>query len=76
MMDEMGYQIGNVDATILAERPKMAPHIMAMRTNIANVLHCDIVDISIKATRGEKLGFVGNEEGIVSLSVCVLERKS
>ena len=68
MMDEMGYQIGNVD--------KMAPHIMAMRTNIANVLHCDIVDISIKATRGEKLGFVGNEEGIVSLSVCVLERKA
>lgn len=75
MMNEMGYQIGNVDATILAERPKMAPHIMAMRKNIANVLHCDMEDISIKATRGEKLGFVGNEEGIVSLSVCILEKK-
>ena len=75
MMNEMGYQIGNVDATILAERPKMAPHIMAMRENIANVLHCDMEDISIKATRGEKLGFVGNEEGIVSLSVCILEKK-
>lgn len=75
MMNEMGYQIGNVDATILAERPKMAPHIMAMRENIANVLHCDMKDISIKATRGEKLGFVGNEEGIVSLSVCILEKK-
>ena len=59
----------------LAERPKMAPHIMAMRKNIANVLHCDMEDISIKATRGEKLGFVGNEEGIVSLSVCILEKK-
>lgn len=75
MVNEMGYQIGNVDATILAERPKMAPHIMAMRKNIANVLHCDMEDISIKATRGEKLGFVGNEEGIVSLSVCILEKK-
>lgn len=75
MMNEMGYQIGNVDATILAERPKMAPHIMAMRKNIATVLHCDMEDISIKATRGEKLGFVGNEEGIVSLSVCILEKK-
>ena len=75
MMNEMGYQIGNVDATILAERPKMAPHIMAMRKNIAAVLHCDMEDISIKATRGEKLGFVGNEEGIVSLSVCILEKK-
>lgn len=75
MMNEMGYQIGNVDATILAERPKMAPHIMAMRKNIAAVLLCDMEDISIKATRGEKLGFVGNEEGIVSLSVCILEKK-
>lgn len=75
MMDEMGYQIGNVDATILAERPKMAPHIISMRTNISNALHCDIEDVSIKATRGEKLGFVGNEEGIVSLSVCILEKK-
>lgn len=53
----------------------MAPHIMAMRKNIAAVLHCDMEDISIKATRGEKLGFVGNEEGIVSLSVCILEKK-
>lgn len=43
--------------------------------NIAAVLHCDMEDISIKATRGEKLGFVGNEEGIVSLSVCILEKK-
>ena len=75
MMDEMGYQIGNIDATILAERPKMAPQIISMRTNISNVLHCDIEDVSIKATRGEKLGFVGNEEGIVSLSVCILEKK-
>ena len=73
LMNSNGYHIGNVDATILAERPKMAPHIPLMRENIAKSLHCDISRISIKATRGEKLGFVGHEEGIVSLSVCLLE---
>ena len=75
LMDQKGYRIGNVDATILAERPKMAPHIPFMRKNIAQVLHCSENQISIKATRGEKLGFVGQEKGIVSLSVCLLEEK-
>lgn len=75
MMDEKGYQIGNVDATILVEKPKMAPHIMAMRENVARVLHCPLEDVSIKATRGEKLGFVGHEEGIESVCVCILESK-
>lgn len=73
MMRERRYKIGNIDATILAERPKMAPHILSMRENIAKCLHCDVDRISIKATRGEKLGFVGNEEGIVSMCVCLLE---
>lgn len=73
MMSEKGYRIGNIDATILAERPKMAPHILSMRENIARTLHCDIDRVSIKATRGEKLGFVGHEEGIVSMCVCLLE---
>lgn len=71
LMDENGYQVGNIDATILAERPKMASHILSMRTNIAGALHCDIQQISIKATRGEKLGFIGKEEGIVSMAVCL-----
>ena len=75
LMDEHGYQVGNIDATILAERPKMASHILAMRTNIAGALHCDIQQISIKATRGEKLGFIGHEEGIASMAVCLLEEK-
>ncbi|MBQ0065089.1 MAG: 2-C-methyl-D-erythritol 2,4-cyclodiphosphate synthase [Firmicutes bacterium] len=76
MMSEKGYRIGNIDATILAERPKMAPHILSMRENIARTLHCDIDRVSIKATRGEKLGFVGHEEGIVSMCVCLLEENS
>ena len=73
LMEAKGYRIGNVDATILAERPKMAPHIHPMQENIASCLHCSIEQVSIKATRGEKLGFVGNEEGMVAMSVCLLE---
>ena len=75
LMDEKGYQIGNIDALILAEKPKMAPHIMQMRKNIAACLHCDISQVSVKATRGEKMGFVGQEEGMVSTCVCLLEEK-
>lgn len=67
------YRIGNIDATILAEKPKMAPYIEQMRINIANALECSTEAISIKATRGEKLGFVGRKEGIVAMSVCLLE---
>ena len=73
LMHEKGFHIGNLDATILAERPKMAPHISSMQENVARVLHCDINQVSIKATRGEKMGFVGHEEGIVSTCVCLLE---
>ena len=72
----IGDSIGNIDATIMAEKPKMAPHILLMRENISRVLHCSIDQVSIKATRGEKLGFVGKEEGIQALSVCLLEKVS
>ena len=75
MMEKHGYEVGNIDAIILAERPKMAPHIPLMKENIARALHTDISRINIKATRGEKLGFVGREEGIVSMSVCLIEEK-
>lgn len=68
-----GYRLVNLDATILAERPKMAPHIPVMRENIARVLSCDVSQVSIKATRGEKLGFVGRQEGIAAVCVCLLE---
>ena len=72
MMKEKGYRIGNADALIMIERPKMAPHIQKMRENIAACLHCDIDQISIKATRGEKLGFVGREEGVLAQCVVLL----
>lgn len=73
LMNEKGYKIGNVDAIIMTEQPKMAPHIPTMRNNIAKALHCDLTQINVKATRGEKLGFVGRGEGIVSQAVCLLE---
>lgn len=75
MMLEHGYEVGNIDAIILAERPKMAPHIPQMKANIARALHTDESRINIKATRGEKLGFVGHEEGMVSMAVCLIEEK-
>lgn len=75
LMDVNGYKIGNVDSIILAEAPKMAPHIASMRQNIANALHCDVSQINVKATRGEKMGFVGRKEGILSQAVCLLMRK-
>lgn len=73
MMQEKGYHIGNVDALVMIERPKMAPHIMKMRENIATCLHTDIDNVSVKATRGEKLGFVGREEGVLAQAVVLLE---
>lgn len=73
MMKEKGYRIGNVDSLVLIERPKMAPHIETMRQNFANVLECDIDRISVKATRGEKLGYVGREEGVLAQAVVLLE---
>lgn len=74
-MQQEGYTIGNIDSIIVCEEPKMAPHIMKMRENVARVLHCDITQVNIKATRGEKLGFVGRKEGIVSQSVVLLNKE-
>ncbi len=73
MMEERGYHIGNVDSLVLIERPKMASHIEKMRKNIANALHTDVDNISVKATRGEKMGFVGREEGVLAQAVVLLE---
>lgn len=73
MMKEKGYQIGNIDSLILIERPKMKPHIEQMRKNYSEILECDIDRISVKATRGEKLGFVGREEGVLAQAVVLLE---
>ena len=72
LITEKGYIIGNLDATIIAQAPKMAPHILKMRENIANVLNTDLNNINVKATTEEGLGFTGNKEGISAQSICLL----
>lgn len=67
-----GYIVGNVDVTIVAQAPKMAPHIEAMRTNIAEDLNVELDQVNVKATTTEKLGFTGREEGIAVHSVALL----
>ena len=69
-----GYRVGNIDATICAERPKITPHVPAMKTCLAQIIGCDEDDISIKATTTEKLGFTGREEGISAYAVCLIEK--
>ena len=64
LLHQKGYHVVNVDSLVMIERPKMAPHIQQMRENIANALHVDVDFVNVKATRGEKMGFVGREEGI------------
>lgn len=73
MLDEQGYIIQNIDATIIAQAPKMRPHIDQMRANIANALSIDIEQVSVKATTEEGLGFTGTGEGISSQAICLLE---
>lgn len=74
IMKTKGYEIGNVDAVIEAQLPKLAPFIDEMRNNIAEVLHTSIDNISVKATTTERLGFVGREEGMASTSVTILNK--
>lgn len=69
-----GYAVGNVDATIVAQKPKMLPHIPQMRENIARVLRVDIDQINVKATTEEHLGFTGSGQGISSYAVAGIER--
>ena len=76
MMNDHGYMIGNVDSLILVETIKMAPYIDKMRENIAKVLHTDINQINVKATRGEGLGFIGRSEGIMAQAVVLLVSKN
>lgn len=69
-----GYQIGNIDATICAERPKINPHVETMKECLANVMDIDVDDISIKATTTEELGFTGREEGISAYATVLIFR--
>lgn len=70
-----GYKVGNIDATVCAERPKLNPHVPAMKACLAQVIGCDEDAISIKATTTEKLGFTGREEGISAYAVCLIEKQ-
>ena len=71
-VEEHGYALGNADITIIAQAPKLAPHIAAMRQNLAEDLGCNMAQINVKATTTEKLGFVGREEGIAVHAVVLL----
>ena len=75
ILAEHGYRIGNVDATVLAQRPKLAPHIPAMRENLAGAMGIDLEQVSIKATTEEGLGFTGTGEGIAAHAVALIEKK-
>lgn len=68
-----GYRVHNLDALICAQAPKMAPHIEAMRVNIARTLALDVAAVNVKATTTERLGFVGDGSGISAYAVCLLE---
>ena len=70
-----GYVVGNIDATVCAERPKINPHVPAIKACLAEVIGTDEDNISIKATTTEKLGFTGREEGISAYAVVLIERK-
>lgn len=74
LLREKGFSIGNIDATLLAQRPKIAPHISRMRENLAAACGIPVGQVSVKATTEERLGFTGREEGMAASAVCLLER--
>ena len=73
VMAQRGYRLGNIDATVIAQAPKLAPHIPAMREKIAEAFGVEVDRISVKATTEERLGFTGSGEGIAAHAVCLLE---
>ena len=74
-LDSEGYRIVNIDSTVIAQAPKLAPHIEKMRENIAAAAKAELSQISVKATTEERLGFTGRGEGIASRAVCLIENK-
>ena len=72
ILSENGFEVGNVDATIIAQAPKMSPHIDTMRRNIADALGLDVSQVSVKATTEERLGFTGRGEGISAQAVALI----
>jgi 2-C-methyl-D-erythritol 2,4-cyclodiphosphate synthase len=74
LLDGRGWRVGNVDATIIVQAPKMAPHIAAMREHIAEDIGIAADQVNVKATTTERLGFAGREEGIAAEAVCLITR--
>lgn len=74
LIGEKGFKVGNVDAMLCLEAPKIKPYIHEMKVNIAKAMGCDVEDISIKATTGETMGFVGREEGVVAYATCLIQK--
>ena len=74
VLRQAGYELGNVDATVIAQRPKLAPHIGKMRENIARAAGADVSQISVKATTEEKLGFTGDGSGIAAHAVALITK--
>lgn len=72
LLKKHGYTIGNIDATIIAQKPKMAPHILKMRENMAEAMEISVDCLNVKATTEEGLGFTGSEEGIAAQAICLL----
>ncbi|KXH80768.1 2-C-methyl-D-erythritol 2,4-cyclodiphosphate synthase [Sporosarcina sp. HYO08] len=72
MVKEKGYKLGNIDCTIIAQKPKMAPHIEVIQKRVAELLEADVSQVNIKATTTENLGFTGREEGIASMAAILL----
>ncbi|MEK5036603.1 2-C-methyl-D-erythritol 2,4-cyclodiphosphate synthase [Sporosarcina sp. FSL K6-3457] len=76
LVEDRGYKLGNIDCTIMAQRPKMAPHIEEIRERVAQLLKADVSQVNVKATTTEKLGFVGREEGIASMATILLVKSN
>ena len=74
LLEEKGWRVGNIDAMICLEAPKINPHVPEMKVNISNAMGLPVDDISIKATTNETMGFVGRKEGIVAYAVCLIEK--
>ncbi len=74
LASEKGWRIGNLDVTVIAQAPKLAPHVPAMRANLAADLACDVADVSVKATTTERLGFAGRGEGLAAWATVLLVR--
>lgn len=75
LVDAHGYKLGNIDCTVIAQKPKMAPYIEVIRARVAELLQADVTQVNVKATTTEKLGFTGREEGIASMATILLVRK-